>query len=225
MSDWLEILKIVKDAIGSLVGQERAEAAKTWDDVVLALDKLVVISAQHLNAIADVTAPLNENRDIVETAHRYSQLANNADFPRGYGEVRGVLEAARCLAPFTQTVAADYINSLLIELTKFQEAVFTLAWDSYRISDAFTKAAYVATNEDATVEMIELAAHPFVSTLADLFDQKAEFPKAGQLTTKHALVDVVRQWSIAWQRHVQDVLHRGRGLDFAIAKLRTQRGA
>ena len=226
MSDLIEILKLAKETVGSLVGRKRVVAEKSWDDILLALDKLSDLSNQHVKAVAEVTGPLLANGNLLETSRRYNQLVNNPDFPQGYDEIRGILVAARKLPIFKDEAIQDHIRNVLDQLSKFQYAVFTKQWDSYRVADAVAEAAGLATcQEDVSPDSIARASKPFTSTFTGLFQEGTEPPIEDPPTTKEGLVALVQRWAQSWQRHVQRTLYGGKGLNSAIAQLKMQRHA
>ena len=225
MSDLIEILKMAKETVGSLVGRKRDVAEKSWDEVVLALDKLNELSNHHVKAVAEVTGPLVSEGNLLETSRRYAQLVNNPDFPQGYDEIRGILVAARSLPSFKGTAIQDHIRSVLDELSNFQYAVFTLSWDSYRVADAVAEAARVATSPEAPPDGIARASDPFIKTFTGLFQEEAEPKVKDPPTTKEGLVVLVQRWAQSWQRHVQRTLYGGKGLSSEVAQLKMQRHA
>ncbi len=226
MSDLIEIFKLVKETVGSVVGRKHVVAEKAWDDVVLALDKLGSLSNLHIKAVAEVTEPLLTDGNVKETAQRYNQLVNNPDFPQGYDEIRGILAAARRLPSFKEAGIQDHIQNVLDELTKFQYGVFTLSWDSYHVADAVAEAARVATREEEpTHEIVARAAAPFITTFTGLFQEGSEPSVKESPTTREDLMALVQRWAQSWQRHVQRTLYGSKGLNSAIAQLKMQRHA
>jgi hypothetical protein len=225
MSDLIEILKMAKDTVGSLVSRKRVVAEKSWDEVVLALDKLNELCNHHVKAVAEVTGPLVSEGNLLESSRRYAQLANNPDFPQGYDEIRGILAAAQKLPSFKGTATEEHIRSVLDELHNFQYAVFTPSWDSYRVADAFAEAAQVASSPEASPESIARTSDPFIKTFTGLFQEEAEPKVKDPPTTKEGLVVLIQRWVQLWQRHVQRTLYGGKGLSFKIAQLKMQRHA
>jgi len=225
MSDLIEIFKLVKESVGSLIGRKQVVAEKSWDEVVTALDKLSELTNQHVKAVAEVTGPLVSEGNLSETARRYSQLVNNPDFPQGYDEIRGILVAARTLPNFNGATIQNHIQIVLDELYRFQYAVFTLSWDSYRVADAVVDAARVATSQEAPLDDIARASEPFINTFTGLFQEETNLNMKVTPTTREALIGLVQQWAQSWQRHVQRTLYGGQGLNSAIAQLKMQRHA
>jgi hypothetical protein len=223
MSDLIEIIKLAKETVDSLIGLKRFADEKSWDEVALALDKLNELSNHHVKAVAEVTGPLISGGNLLETSRRYSQLVNTPDFPLGYDEIRGILTAARNLPSFKGAIIQAHIQSVLDELSKFQYAVFSLSWDSYRVADAVAEAARVATSPEALPDSIARASDPFIQTFTGLFQEKAEPNVEAIPTTKEGLVALVRWWAQSWQRHVQRTLYGGKGLSSAVAQLKMLR--
>jgi hypothetical protein len=225
MSDFFELLRLAKETVGDLVGRKRVVAEKSWDDIVMALDKLSEISNHHVKAIAEVAGPLVTERNLLETSRRYMQLVNNPDFPQGYDEIRGILLATRTLSTFQAAAIQAHIQNVLDQLTKFQYGVFTISWDSYRVADAVADATRVATSDaDVSPEIIEQASQPFVTTFTGLF-QETMLLLEGTPKTKEALLDLLQRWFQSWQRHVQRTLYGGKGLNSVIAQLKMMRHA
>jgi hypothetical protein len=225
MIDLIAIFGLAKDTLQAFFTRRRAVAEKSWDEVALALDTLSELSNHHVKAIAEVTAPLLNQGDLVETSRRYGLLVNNPDFPQGYDLVRGVLAATRTLPAFREPAIQEKVRAVIDGLFKFQYGAFTLAWDSYRVADAFADAARVASQQRPAPEDLARAADPFIRAFTGLFqDSPNEFIRQPPATSS-ALVALLQSWCKSWQRYVQKTLYEGHGLNSAIGQLRMQRYA
>ncbi len=225
MSDLIAILGFAKDTVQAFFTQRRAVAEKSWDEVALALDTLSQLSNHHVKAIAEVTAPLLNRGDLVETSQRYGLLVNNPDFPQGYDMVRGLLAATRTLPAFREPAVQLKVQAVIEALYNFQYGAFTLAWDSYHVADAFADAARIAAEQQPAPEDVTRAAHPFIETFTGLFKPGPDEFNSPPPATLDALVALLQSWCKSWQRYVQRTLYEGHGLNSAIGQLRMQRYA
>jgi len=223
MSDLIEIIRLAKESVTSFATQRAVQAEEPWDKLVLAGDTLAELVDQHVKAVGNVVAPIVDERDLGETARRYATLANNQDFPQGYDAIRGVLASTRDIRGLKDDRIQDKVRAVSEALYRFQSAVFTLAWDSYRVADAFEACANVAANLEASVEDVALAARPFQDTFTGLFNDIPHDVPATTPETVAELISLVRSWSRAWQRYVQESLYSGHGLNSAIAQLKMAR--
>jgi hypothetical protein len=222
MSDIIELLKLAKGAITSLVTQKSAISNKAWDQVVLALDKLSELTTLHVKAINEVTAPVLDTADLLETSRRYSLLVNNPDFPQGYGALRGIVEGARGLSAFQDPHLQQRIRAVLDELYEFQYGAFRLDWDSYHIAAAFAEAArLIQSPQQPSPDEIAQKAAPFLHSYSGLF-KEAPNSHVEEPTTTPEFVALVQTWCRAWQQYVQKRLYGGRGLNYAISQLKMQ---
>ncbi len=222
MSDIIEILKLAKDAVTSFAVRRHATTEEAWGEVVIALEKLVELTTLHTKAIAEVTSPILESGDIAETSRRYSLLTNNPDFPLGYGDIRGVLEATQKLKAFQNSQFQEKVSAVLDKLHNFQYGAFRLDWDSYQIADAFEGCALLLTaKQPASSEKIAEVAKPFINSMSGLFSE-ANQPDIENPTTLSELINLLKTWCTSWQRYVQQTLYRGRGLNYTISQLKMQ---
>jgi hypothetical protein len=220
LTDIIEILRLAKDAVTSLVTQRNAAAGRAWDQVAVDLDKLSELATLHTKAIDAVTAPLINEGDLVKTSRLYNLLANNPDFPQGYGLILGALDATKDLKPFHKPELQERVKAVLDELYKFQYGAFRLDWDSYQIADAFAQSARLFADNGSS-DQISQAAAPFIHSHAGVFGQPADsLPNAPATPTELALL--LQSWSKSWQRYVQNTLYGGRGLNYAIGQLKMQ---
>lgn len=222
MSDLTGFLTLAKQTVADLIARRRAKIENSWDDVVATLDTLSELSNHHVKAIAEVTAPLVVEQNLLETSRRYAVLVNNPDFPQGYDEVRGILAAMRSLSTFEAATIQERIRTVIDRLTEFQYGVFTISWDSYRVCDAVAEAAKAITDPAPSAELIQQISQPFFTTFTGLFEETTP-PFNGVPATKEALVGFLQRWFQSWQRHVQRTLYGGKGLNSAIAELKMQR--
>ena len=225
MSDVIEILRLAKKQIESFFTQRRLVAEKSWEEVILALNTLSELSNHHVKAVAEVTAPILEGGDLIETSRRYDLLVNNPDFPQGYDMVRGVLAATRSLPTFREASVQEKVRAVIDALYKFQYGVFTLAWDSYHVADAFREAARVAAREQPSADDVAGAAAPFIKTFTELFPDASNARPPKPPTTTAEMIAFLQWWCRSWQRYVQNTLYGGHGLNSAIGQLKMQRHA
>ncbi len=225
MSDVIEILKLAKKTVDSFSTQRKSVTEKPWEEVALALDKLTELSSHHVKAVAEVTAPILSGGDLIETSRRYGLLVNDPFFPLGYDMIRGILVATRGIPTFQDPSLQEKMKAVFDKLYSFQYGVFTLAWDSYRVADAFAEAAQVAAHQQPSSDDIARAAAPFIKTFTGLFQDASEHAISKRPTTVADLVALLKSWCQSWQRHVQRTLYGGQGLNSAISQLKMQRYA
>jgi hypothetical protein len=217
------ILKLAKETVGSFFAHRQTVANKAWDGVVLALDKVSELTTLHVKAVAEVTAPILSNGDIGETSRRYNLLINNPDFPQGYGEARGILDAAKRIPAFRDPAIQEMIRAVLQDLYEFQYGVFTLGWDSYHVSDAIAECARVAASSQVDPDQIALAGDPLIKSYTYLFEDESTQGIPARTNSISELIGLVKAWCQAWQRYIQRSLYGGRGLNYSIGQLRMQR--
>ena len=218
-----EILNLAGNIVGAFFTHRRAVTEKSWDELTLALDKLGELSAQHVKAVAEVTAPIIGKGDLIETSRRYSLLANNPDFPSGYDAIRGVLVATRNIPAFRDPPFQEKVRAVIDELYKFQYGVFTLAWDSYRVANAFSDAALIAAREQPSGSEIARVAAPFINTFTGLFEEISGNSEPPPPETVADLISLLARWCQSWQRYVQKTLYGGEGLNSKISQVKMQR--
>jgi hypothetical protein len=225
MLDFLELLKLAKDTGASILTNRNTAKEKTWDDLVLALDKLSELTNVHVKAVAAVTAPLLDEGNLAETTKRYGLLVNNPDFPQGYDSIRGILDGAKRLPRFKSDENFQKgIGAVLDALYQFQYGVFTLSWDSYRVADAFVQCAR-AVEQQLPAKDMEQAIKPFQNTFTGLFEVGTTEPGilSERVNTEPEVIRVLQRWCQGWQRYIQKILYGGRGLNGAISELKMQR--
>ena len=223
MSDIIEILKLAKEVVASFVTRKHDAAEAAWAPVIVALDKLSDLPTLHVRAIDEVTAPLLSAEDLVETSRRYTLLANNPDFPQGYGAIRGVLEATQKLKAFQGKDIQDHVERVLDQLSKFQYGAFRLDWDSYQIADTLARAAKLveSLNEHDASQLRELGAS-FIDSYTELLKEPVDSGLDAP-TSVPELVALLQSWCISWQRYVQRTLYGGRGLNYEISQLKMKK--
>lgn len=205
-----ELFKGAKETVQSLLSQWMTAREKSWEELILALDALSELSSDHVKAVAQVTAPILADGDLVETSRRYDLLVNNPDFPLGYGKIRGVLDGVLLVPAFRDPMLQERVRAVRDNLLTFQFAVFTLEWDSYKVADAIAEAARVSAMDDPSESKIEEIADLFLKTFTEVFREatnKQRDPEA--LKTIEELITLLQQWFTSWQRHVQRSLHGG----------------
>ena len=232
MVELLGYLTLAKDIVASLLHRAAASREKPWDELTFALDKLTELVGVHVKAVAEVTAPILTEGDLGETARRYSLLVNNAEFPRGYDSIRGTLAAVGKLRGFQDDTHKELLRAVVDQLSSFQLGVFTLKWDSFKVSDGVTEAAKVAaTNSPSEAEIMRVAA-PFLLSFVGLFGPITQPPAPEPPKTKAELTALLQDWFKSWQRHVHRASYGGvstgtqpGGLGSAISQLKMARHA
>ena len=225
MSDIIEILRLAKKPIESFFTQRRLVAEKSWEEVILALNTLSELSNHHVKAIAEVTAPILNRGDLIETSRRYDLLVNNPDFPQGYDMIRGVLAATRSLPTFREASVKEKVQAVIDASVKFQYGAFTLGWDSYHVADAFREAARVAADEQPSADDVVRVTAPFIQTFTGLFQNASDARPPKPPTTTAEMIAFLQWFCRSWQRYVQNTLYGGQGLNSAIGQLKMQQFA
>jgi hypothetical protein len=132
----VDLLKLAEDIVGKYLTRLHEARERRWEQVLTALEMLTELTGLHVKAINEVVEPVVERRDLLETCRRYRLLVNNPDLPRGYGEARGVLEAALKLKQFRGGKIDDNpVKDVLTQLSKFQRAAFLLRLKSTTVVD------------------------------------------------------------------------------------------
>ncbi len=228
----IDLVSELLTRVGALLGEyrQRLQARKEQrrEQLLTALDMLTDLSALHLKTINEVVRPIVEERDFRKTCSRYQQLANNDDLPRGYGEARGVLEAALSLKQFKGGTPDDNpLKILLVQLWHFQHAAFLLKLNSWDIADTLEHAKELwellpteasRCSDVRTYGLRDTVSADFTTMLDWLRDEHPEerLDRLPELKTRDDVVDAARTWCKGWQRHVQVTLYGGRGLNHAI---------
>ncbi|WOO40346.1 hypothetical protein [Rubellicoccus peritrichatus] len=221
MTEFLKLFELAKAVVEEVIERKREIKDSSWEELIEALDDLSEITRLHAEAIAEVTLPIEYSNDLLETAHRYSRLAKNPYFPQGYSAIRGTLESCLSAKMFKAEAIQSHLTKILDELSKFQEGAFLLSWDSFSISDAFAKSVDVY-NSDSENDFHDFREEfqKFKGSYDVLMRETSKPDELEQPSTKEDLVAVLRSWCISWQRHIHNILYRGRGLNYEIHRLK-----
>lgn len=226
------LLTLAGQAVANYAGRLRATRERRSQQLLAACDMLTELTGLHLKAIDEVVQPIVDRRDLLETLRRYRRLVNNDDLPRGYGEARGVLEAALKLKQFRGGTTEDNpLKVVLVRLAEFQQAAFLLELSSWSVADTLedVEELWLSLPDDpgllATGRVRELqkkvstSLEPMVEWLRRAYpDADLALPSA--LESREAVIEATRTWCKGWQRHVQTTLYGGRGLNYAVGALR-----
>jgi hypothetical protein len=126
----VELLKSVPEIVTTLGEKLQRVKDKPWERILVSLEMLEKLTNLHVKAIGIVTAPIPETGDLLSTCQSFQALVNNPDFPTGYDNARGELEAALGFDQFRKGVIRDKLKTVLMELGKFQQAAFMLKYAS-----------------------------------------------------------------------------------------------
>ena len=203
--------------------------------MLISLDMLANLATLHVQAIGEVTAPILEERDIVSTTRNFNSLVNNSAFPQGYAGARGELEAGLGFKQL-QGAVRDKTRAVLSELGNIQYTAFMLEYDSWGMADAVEEANKLwtllkACNQPKPLSEIDSlkreVSDKFSGPLAGFQTPKPERddqrpPDMPPLDTPSDVIELVRTFCRAWQRHVQRTLFGGRGLNYAIGQLKME---
>jgi hypothetical protein len=173
-----------------------------------------------------------ERRDLPETCRRYRLLVHNTELPRGYGEARGVLEAALTLKQFKGGGTDDNpVKVVLIQLYGFQYAAFLLKLSSHAVADMLERveklwsllSGHDGVRADNSAQKLQQSVARDLIRMTDWL--RALYPDAGlgevpALESADDVVEATRIWCKSWQRHAEMTLYGGRGLNYAIGKLK-----
>jgi hypothetical protein len=224
----------VAAAISRFAQRRRETRESQWEELLATLDMVQELTSAHLMAVRAVGAPVLESGDVEGTIQRLNTLVNNSDFPTAYDEAKGVLTAALSMKKFRGgDLKTNPLKRLLTQLTDFQFACFMLDRDgagkivlwSYPVSQALNEIVrlWSMLTMPQGVESEDAATH----AEAILSGLRRPLQKIGidvdalpPMNTAEGVVEFVRSWCQSWQRHVQDSLYGGRGLNRTIGQLR-----